>query len=73
MTGPESQLDDLDALKTTPVSLDGHAFPFEESVAVVIPQQVAVRDVQPARVTVRVPLRPPSPAGGDRAATPRKP
>lgn len=65
VVGPQSQIDDLDALPTSPVNLNGHALSFEEVVAVVIPEDVTVRQVEPARVTVRVPLKITRPRGED--------
>jgi hypothetical protein len=63
VNGPVSRLSQIVALTTTPVKLDGHAFDFEESVAVVSPDPL-VRVQQPAVVTVRVPLQIPESAGG---------
>lgn len=56
VTGPESQVSTLDAVQTAPVDLDGHALSFEEVVAVVLPDILAVSEIAPPRVTVRVPL-----------------
>jgi YbbR domain-containing protein len=55
VTGPASLLGGLSSLKTGPVSLDGHAISFEETVPVVSPDSL-IQIVQPARVTVRVSL-----------------
>jgi len=63
VVGPQSQIDELESLQTSPVSLDGHALSFEEVVAVVVPEDVIVRQVEPSRVTVRVPLRITRPRG----------
>jgi YbbR domain-containing protein len=57
VSGPESQLARVTSLRSGPVSLDGHALSFEETVPVVVPDEIAVREVEPSRVTVRVPLR----------------
>lgn len=57
VTGPLSQLGSLEAVQTAPVSLDGHAITFEEVVPVVLPDILAVRDIQPPRVTVTIPLQ----------------
>lgn len=70
VTGPESQLQNLQSLKTAVVSLEGHALSFEESAQVIAPENVAVREIQPSRVNVRVPLHVASP-GED--APPRRP
>jgi YbbR domain-containing protein len=61
VTGPESILARVESLSTAPISLDGHALPFEEPVAVAAPDPL-IQIVQPARVTVRIPLRPADPA-----------
>jgi YbbR domain-containing protein len=63
--GPESQLQNLKTLKTGVVSLEGHALSFEETVPVIAPENVAVREIQPSRVNVRVPLRVASPGETD--------
>jgi len=63
VVGPQSQIDELESLPTSPVNLDGHALSFEEVVAVVVPEDVIVRQVEPSRVTVRVPLRITRPRG----------
>jgi YbbR domain-containing protein len=65
VNGPVSRLSQIGALTTTPVQLDGHALDFEETVAVVSPDPL-VRVVQPAVVTVRVPLAIPGPGPGGR-------
>jgi YbbR domain-containing protein len=70
VTGPESQLANLTSLKTAVVSLEGHALSFEESVAVVTPDNLTVREIQPSRVNVRVPLSIATP--GEPAAPPRR-
>jgi hypothetical protein len=49
------------ALSTLPVSLDGHALTFDESVAVVPPDPL-IQIGQPSQVTVRVPIQPASEA-----------
>ena len=61
VTGPESILARVESLSTAPISLDGHAFPFEEMVTVVASDPL-IQIVQPARVTVRIPLQPADPA-----------
>jgi YbbR domain-containing protein len=57
VTGPESILARFESLSTAPVSLDGHELTFEEPVPVLAPDPL-IQIVQPARVTVRVPIRP---------------
>lgn len=71
VTGPETQLQNLQSLKTAVVSLEGHALSFEESAQVIAPENVAVRQIEPSRVNVRVPLRVVSP--GEDADPPRRP
>ena len=56
--GPEGLLATLDTLTTSPVSLDGHAFSFEQRVSIV-PSDPLVRVIQPGAVTVRVPMHNP--------------
>lgn len=62
--GPESQLTTLESVHTAPVNLDGHALTFEEPAAVVLPEILAVREIEPPQVTVRVPLSVSSPTNG---------
>jgi len=74
VTGPKSQLTSLESVQTAPVTLDGHAISFEESAAVLLPDILSVRDIQPPRVMVRVPLQvpmPPDNAPGRRSSRPR--
>jgi YbbR domain-containing protein len=70
VTGPESLLAKIQSLSTRPVSLEGHAVSFEETVAV-IPPDPLIQVVQPSKVSVRVPLSQPGTADG--ADTARKP
>ena len=55
VSGPASLLSGLAPLKTQPVSLDGHAFTFEETVALEPPDPM-IQVLQPSTVKVRVPL-----------------
>jgi len=57
VSGPESRLKKLTALKSQPISLDDHATSFEEIVGVVSPDPL-IQVVQPSKVTIRVPLTP---------------
>jgi YbbR domain-containing protein len=57
VTGPESILARIESLSTPPILLDGRSLTFEESVPVVNPDPL-IQVVQPAKVTVRVPLQP---------------
>lgn len=70
IVGPQTQLEDLTALKTGVVSLEGHALSFSETVPVVAPANVVVREIQPSRVEVRIPLRVASP--GEPEEAPRR-
>lgn len=56
--GPRTLIANLDSLTTSPVSLDGHAFSFEQAVSV-LPPDPLIRVVQPAAVTVQVPMHNP--------------
>ena len=56
VSGPSTRLEEMEAVTTTPVRLDGHAFNFDEQAMVVSPDPL-VNVVGPAVVTVRVPLR----------------
>jgi YbbR domain-containing protein len=60
VSGPESRLREIGFLSTTAVDLDGHALDFEETAAVLSPDPL-IKVVQPAVVTVRVPLQQPQP------------
>ena len=55
VTGPESLLAGITAATTSPISLDGHAITFRQTVSVVPPNPL-VRIVQPSVVTVEVPM-----------------
>jgi YbbR domain-containing protein len=67
VTGPETQIKTLDSAPTAPVGLDGHALDFEEIVAIVLPDILAVSEIQPPRVTVRVPLSLAEPVAAERS------
>ena len=75
VTGPESRLQQLAAVSTSPVRLDGHAFDIQETVMVLSPDSL-VKIVEPVVVTVRVPLLRPDDAEATRepepAAAPRR-
>jgi YbbR domain-containing protein len=58
VTGPGSRIAKAATLSTQPISLDGHALPFEATVAVVSPDPL-IQIVQPFKVLVRVVLQPP--------------
>ena len=57
LQGPKSRIEAVDLIKTRPVSLNGHAQTFEESVSVILPDPLAT--VDPGVVRVRVPMEPP--------------
>jgi YbbR domain-containing protein len=56
VSGPEPMLARIDSLSTRPISLDGHALTFEETVAVVSPDPL-IQISQPTKVTVKVPMQ----------------
>ena len=60
--GPESRINTVATLSTTPVTLDGHALDFEER-AGVISEDPSIQILQPV-VTVRIPLLIPSAGEG---------
>lgn len=62
--GPSSRLTRIKSVTTTPVRLDGHALDFYEQ-AVVVSTDPLVKIVQPAVVTVHVPLQIPGANGGN--------
>jgi YbbR domain-containing protein len=76
VVGPEPLLSRLESLSTGPINLDGHAVAFEETVAVLAPDPL-IQIVPPAKVTVRVPMRPlaaqPDPPKTPATARSRKP
>jgi YbbR domain-containing protein len=59
VTGPEPMLNRLESLSTQPINLEGRAATFEETVPVVPPDPL-IQIVQPATVTVRIPIKPPA-------------
>jgi YbbR domain-containing protein len=61
VSGPEPMLARIDSLSTRPISLDGHALTFEETVAVVSPDPL-IQISQPTKVTVKVPMQQPAEA-----------
>jgi YbbR domain-containing protein len=58
VTGPLSRITKAGTLSTQPISLDGHAIPFEVQMPVVSPDPL-IQIVQPFKVLVRVVLTPP--------------
>lgn|GEM_PF-418183 len=57
LQGPESRIGQVEVVNTRPVSLNGHAQTFEETVSVIPPDPLA--NVDPGVVRVRVPMEPP--------------
>ncbi len=64
VTGPESKVRALEALTTTPISLDGHALDFTARAAVISPDPL-IRVVEPSMVDVDVRLDIPGAPGED--------
>lgn len=62
VNGPETLLARIQTLSTRPISLDGHAMTFDDTVDVAQPDPL-IQIVQPFKVTVRVPIAPPPPPG----------
>jgi YbbR domain-containing protein len=69
VAGPESLLAGITAATTSPISLDGHALSFRQTVSVVPPNPL-VRIVQPSVVTVEVPMHFPGAATSEREENP---
>jgi YbbR domain-containing protein len=64
--GPSNLLNTVDRLRTNPISLDGHAFDFEESTLVLVPDPLLQLSTQV--VSVFVPMSQPRPvAEGERS------
>jgi YbbR domain-containing protein len=59
VTGPESMLTRIESLSTDPIKIEGRAATFEETVPVLSPDPL-IQVVQPATVTVRIPIKPPA-------------
>lgn len=57
LEGPQSRIEGLAEVRTRPISLNGHAQTFEETVSLILPDPLA--SVDPAAVRVRVPMEPP--------------
>ena len=62
--GPQSKIDEAGVLTTTPIDLTGHALDFETQARVVSPDPL-ISVVQPAFVTVRIPLEIPGAGNGE--------
>ena len=67
VVGPSEILGTVDRLRTNPISLDGHAFDFQESTLVLVPDPLL--QLQTQVVSVYVPMAQPRPvAEGERRA-----
>ena len=64
VVGPSEILDKLDRLRTNPISLDGHAFDFQESTLVLVPDPLL--QLQTQVVSVYVPMSQPRPVADER-------
>ena len=70
--GPKSLLGQIESVTTQPIRLDGRTTTFEETVSV-IPPDPMIQIVQPAQVSVRVPVQQPeTPDAGESGAQARK-
>lgn len=59
VTGPEAMLARIETLSTQPIDLEGRTETFEETVPVITPDPL-IQIVQPSKVTIRVPMKPPA-------------
>lgn len=55
LQGPQSLLADLASVTTSPISLDGHALSFSQTVSIVPPDPL-LRVLEPSVVTVQIPM-----------------
>jgi YbbR domain-containing protein len=62
--GPATIVSGITSVSTSPISLDGHALDFTQTVSVV-PSDPLVRIVEPTFVTVQIPMRVPEPVAED--------
>ena len=58
VAGPQSLISSLASVTTSPISLDGHALTFAQTVPVVAPDPL-VRVLEPTTVTVQIPMESP--------------
>ena len=70
VSGPESKLQRIVSLSTPPINIEGRTSTLEETVPVLVSDQL-IQIVQPSRVTVRIPIQPP-PADEAAEDKPRK-
>lgn len=68
VVGPSEILDKVDRLRTNPISLDGHAFDFQESTLVLVPDPLL--QLQTQVVSVYVPMSQPRPVADERRGNP---
>jgi len=68
VAGPQSLISSLASVTTSPISLDGHALTFAQTVPVVSPDPL-VRVLEPTTVTVQIPMESPD-AGDETEAAP---
>ena len=68
VAGPQSLIASLASVTTSPISLDGHALSFSQTVPVVAPDPL-IRVLEPTTVTVLIPMETPD-AGEDAGAEP---
>lgn len=70
--GPATIVSGLTSVSTSPISLDGHALDFSQTVSVVSSDPL-VRIVEPLFVTVQIPMRAPEPLADDDPREARRP
>lgn len=71
VTGPESLLAQFDSVRTRAISLDGRTTTFEETVALIPPDSM-IQIVQPAQVSVRLPVQQPEPPDNGESGPPER-
>jgi YbbR domain-containing protein len=69
VTGPRNVVDAISAVRSNPISLDGHAFDFQESALLVAPDPLL--QLQTQVVTVSIPMQQPQPVA-EPTPTPRR-
>lgn len=69
--GPATIVSGITSVSTSPISLDGHALDFSQTVSVVSGDPL-VRIVEPTFVTVDIPMRVPEPAADDEPRAARR-
>ncbi|HEV8632549.1 MAG TPA: hypothetical protein VGV61_19700, partial [Thermoanaerobaculia bacterium] len=71
VTGPSKLVSALKAIRTNPISLDGHAFDFQESTLLISPDPLL--QVQTQVVSVFVPMQQPHTVAEPTPPSPRRP